>query len=420
MVEKKPFFYGWIIAASCFILLSFGMGAITVFGLFLPEIIKTTGATVTVIVLIPTIGCVVAFLANYFLIGKIIQKFGAKWSLLIFGLGLSIQLLIFSVATEIWQLYVAGALAGIGTGFIIASSSIILTRWFKEKRETVIGVVFSGICFGGVVLLPLAGRFIASFGWQNATLYLSIILMVIQVVIGGFFIKESPEKMGLKPYGYKEKEFEGATQKVYGVEAAKARKSSSYWLLLIGSVCIGFTIPGFTTYAASYWGSQGMSAIDTSTYMGIFALVGGIGILLSGFITQKFGTKFFVMYTTISFIIGIFISLISIQTAMVILSVILVGLANPLYYNTPSLTTIDAFGNKDYDKLIGPFQGACLLGAAGTYIISAFIVDLTGSYVPAYVLYCILAIVGLVLIFCGLKVAPVKKMMSSDSKEVSA
>lgn len=420
MGEKKPFFYGWIIAISCFILLSFGMGAITVFGLFMPEIIKTTGATVTVIVLIPTIGCIVAFFANYFLIGKIIQKLGAKWSLLIFGLGLSIQLLIFSVATEIWQLYVAGALAGIGTGFIIASSSIILTRWFKEKRETVIGVVFSGISFGGVVLLPLAGRFIARFGWQDATLYLSIILMIIQVVVAGLFIKESPEKMGLKPYGYKENEVEAATQKVYGVDAAKARKSSSYWFLLIGSICIGFTIPGFTTYAASYWGSQGMSAIDTSTYMGVFSLVGGFGILLSGFLTQKFGTKFFLIYTTITFIIGIFVSLITVQTAMVILSVVLVGIATPLYYNTPSLTTIDAFGNRDYDKLIGPFQGATLLGAAGTYIISASIVDLTGSYVPSFLLFCIVGALGFILLLCGLKLAPVKKMISADSKEIGA
>jgi len=417
MGEKKPFFYGWIVAISCFILLAFGMGTIQIFGIFMPAIIQTTGASVSEITLVASIGALAAFLSNYFLVGPFIQKLGIKKSMLILGLGLPLQLFFFSIATQVWLLYVAGAVAGIGIGFVIAPSSIILTRWFIEKRNSVIGVVFSGMCFGYIVLMPLSGRFIANFGWQAAALYLAIIVAVIHLVIGALFIKEGPEQKGLKPYGADKA---NKDEEVFGVGLQKARKSPSYWLLFLGIVCVGFTVPGFNTFAASYWGSQGMSAIATSTYMGLFGLIGGFGILLSGFLAQKFGTKAFVAYTVIAFIIGILVALRSIQPGMVVLSVILIGLANPLYYNTASYTTIDAFGNKDYASLIGPFQGAGLLGAAAAYQLCALLIDMTHNFVASFSMFCIVGVVGLILIFCGLKVAPMKKANSEDSNKISA
>jgi OFA family oxalate/formate antiporter-like MFS transporter len=410
-MKRKEKFSGGKVVASCLVILFIGVGAISTFGVFLPQIATSTGFSVRAVALIGTFSGVAAFITNLF-IGKAIQLLGAKSSCVIGAMAIPLHFAIFSISTQLWMLYLAAAIAGVGLALLIAPVSIIITNWYIEKRAAMIGIVFSGMAYGGLLLLPLTGYLISKYEWRTTYQILALIMAVVILTVGMIFIKDNPEKLGQKPLGY-DQQLENLNlnnSEMAGVDASVARKSLSHWLIYIGIVLLGFLISGFMGFAPSLWATQGMEATTAANYMGIFSVLGGIGGIIGGVLAGKLGTKFFIIYSCIAFIGGAFLLIAtSIKPAIIILALVLIGLAYPLNSIVPSFTTMDAFGKKDYDKLLGPFQGANQLGGALIYPIIGAIFDATNSFKPAYTLLGVASALALLLILFGLAVAPIKK-----------
>ena len=70
-----------------------------------------------------------------------------------------------------------------------------------DKRSSVLAVIMGGYGFGGMIIMPVIGRLIAAYGYQvayRAHSAAGLILLLVTII----FIRDTPEQMGVKPYGW--------------------------------------------------------------------------------------------------------------------------------------------------------------------------------------------------------------------------
>jgi MFS family permease len=323
-------------------------------------------------------------------------------------------MLLLSLADNLVLVYASGIVAAFGLGWLFAPVSTIITNWFIDKRSAMIGLVFSGSGFGGALVVPVAGYLITTLGWRAAYQCLAAAMLIISIPCLIFLIKNRPESFGQRPLGYNkaksEAEQRDVGQAAEGVDAKTAIRTPSYWLLFVGIACSGFLLTGVIVSLPTFWAGLGMDTITASNWMGLFFILGAAGIVIAGTLSGKLGTRFYIIYSIIAFVAGMAIILTStVATAPVLLALVLLGLAYPLLSVTPPLTTVEAFGKKDYDRLIGPFQGVIQMGAGISVLLIGVIADATGSFIPGFTVLLIMAAISLVLIMLGLRLAPLSK-----------
>src|SRR4029450_10092015 len=97
-----------------------------------------------------------------------------------------------------WQLYATlGLLVGIGANCMSYSvHSQFLPNWFVRNRALAIGIAFSGVGVGAILILPWLQALILSEGWRAACWKLGLIALVVLVPIN-LLVAQSPESLGL-------------------------------------------------------------------------------------------------------------------------------------------------------------------------------------------------------------------------------
>lgn len=404
MKERK--FYGPVIILSCLIILFFGNGATATFGVFMQPIVEETGQSVSAISLMASFATGFAFLGNLF-VGKALEKLGPKWCFVLGSLIFPVHFLLYSVAHSIVLFYLASSLCGLGLAMCVAPATVLVKNWYVERRATMIGLVISGMGMGGVVMNPMAGYFQKLFGWRAAYQYMALIIAAIIIIFGVFFVKSSPEEIGQKPFGQGSQDGTPKTENAEGADYKTAKKSMSYWLLFAGIMLCGCGVSMFNIYTPSLLTFRGISSTTAANFMGVFTLIGGIGIIVSGWITDKAGTKIFFLYTCLSFIVGCMVLLLGpAQNVAVGIGIVITALSYPLVSNAPANAVMEAYGPKDYDLLIGAITGGMQLGGALIQPIVGSLFDRTGSYLPGYFTAVAAALIGLILVFFAFRISP--------------
>jgi len=120
--------------------------------------------------------------------GAIVDRIGPRWMILAGGIGTFLAWLIDSQATQLWQFYVGGALAGFAGGAVYGTSVGNALKWFPDKRGLCGGLTAAG--FGAGVALTVAPirDMIKSSGFAHTFLVFAVILGGI-VVVCSFFIR---------------------------------------------------------------------------------------------------------------------------------------------------------------------------------------------------------------------------------------
>ncbi|MEL7563319.1 MAG: MFS transporter [Dehalobacterium sp.] len=418
-------FYGFYVAAGCLIYMFVCYGILGTGGVLFPELVRKTGITIQDITFCITVTSLLWFLLTNF-VQKIINSIGAKWCMIIGSLCFAINFFVNGRAMTLTHFLIGSAFGGIGMALgTTAPISLILTKWFIKKRASVITFTFMGMGFGAAAFIPLSGYLLAKYGVRGCQDILAIILLIICIPTALFLIKDDPAKKGLKPYGADEqhatKVAAQASNVITGVDAKTARNSTSYWLLLVGILLSGIPMTVFKNYVTTFWQMTGMSPMASANWLGLVSFLGAIGLIFAGQLADKFGTRFYLIYVFAAYAAGTALLLFSKGTAssgILVAIIILIGLAYAMSTTTPTLTTMTAFGRKDYGALFGAFQSALPLGSALTPFIVKAIMQYSSLY-TAFVASIIIAVVAFILIILGLQVSPLKKVTAKD-KSISA
>ena len=103
---------------------------------------------------------------------------------------------------ELWQVYAAYALFGVGFAACgLVPSSTLVSRWFHRRRSVALSVSSTGLSVGGILLTPAAAALIDEVGLRDASWWLALGFVVGIVPITILLLRPEPASMGLLPDG---------------------------------------------------------------------------------------------------------------------------------------------------------------------------------------------------------------------------
>ena len=199
---NTKFFYGWIIVGVANLgIFSSGPGQSHTFSVFVGPISKDLGLSNASIASAYGLATLIAaFLLPY--MGKIIDKYGSRNSLIIISIILGISCIFFGAASNFLMLTVGfGFLRFFGQGSLMLGCANMVSQWFDTKRGFAMSLMALGFGISMAIHPPLSQWLIEQFGWKYAWVILGISTWIIMVPSLYILAWNSPESVGLRPDG---------------------------------------------------------------------------------------------------------------------------------------------------------------------------------------------------------------------------
>jgi MFS family permease len=392
MCALRRFGYGRIVLATGFVVLFFSGGSRFAFGLMLKPMADDLGWSRSSLSLAVATFMVVSALALP-IVGRLVDRYSIRW---IIGAGA-----VFGAAgiglmggiTEPWQLFVVyGFVYAIGNaGTSITPVSVMIGRWFVQRRGTANSVAISGNAIGQLVIITLLAASLTSISWRTAYIVLGAVnlAVVVPLVLGALRASPAPPGgNGPTPTAPTQSIAEG------GTSPGTILASRQFWLLVIVYAVCGFQDFFVATHVVAFALDQSVGPVLAGNMLALMGLTGLVGVVASGLLADAFGAA---RPTALCFLmrIAIFASILYFQSTAGIL-------AFALFYGftfliTAPLTVVFA-ANIFGPARLGTVSGLIsmvhqIAGGLGAFV-GAVIFDRWGSYDGAFLLMLVLSLVA--------------------------
>jgi MFS family permease len=396
-LARLPVFYGWIIVAAAFVTMAIGVNARTAFSLLFPPILDEFGWDRGVVAGVFSFGFFISALVAPF-VGTLVDRKGPR---LVVEAGVVILIAGLSLATlarEAWQFYATlGVLVGIGGNLLgYGVQSVVLPNWFVRRRGLAIGIAFSGVGVGSIILLPWMQILIARDGWRWACLALAMITLCLLFPLN-LLLRKRPQDIGLHPDGdaaAAPKNSSGHAGNVVDPAwasinwtLARAMRTARFWWIALGYFSILYAWYAVQVHQTKYLTEIGVSPMQAAWALGIVSLAGVPGQIVFGHVSDRIGREWAWAIGCLGFVIC-FAALIALQ-----------GGANPLLLYTMilaqgflgySATSVlgpivaEIFEGPHFGTIFGTLMLTAITGGAVGPWVSGLLHDHTGSYNAAF------------------------------------
>ncbi|MEX2221480.1 MAG: MFS transporter [Candidatus Rokuibacteriota bacterium] len=177
MTER--FFYGWVVLAAAFVIITMSIGTLFTLGVFLRPIEESMGWSRSGIGAIGLFNWIVMG-AGGLVSGFVSDHLGTRRVVLVGAVLLGLGLVLSSYVQQVWQFYVTfGLLVGAGVSAFYVPLTVLAIKWFEGRRGMAAAVVSAGNGLGILALAPLSRWLITEFDWRVAFLVLGNLAWVI-------------------------------------------------------------------------------------------------------------------------------------------------------------------------------------------------------------------------------------------------
>jgi sugar phosphate permease len=211
----------------------------------------------------------------------------AALGLVALGTGLTVTM------TQSWQLMLYwGVFVGLGTGCLaLVFGSMVANRWFSKRRGLITGIFSAAYATGQLIFLPALTSVVMTRGWRVSSLIVAGFALAV-IPIFAIFFKNSPQEVGLEPYG-------GLVAASTGPAAPKtalgtirvlfeAFKMPAFWIIAGTFFVCGWTTNGLI--GSHFIPAAHDMGMPENTAAGLLAVVGifdFVGTILSGWLTDR-------------------------------------------------------------------------------------------------------------------------------------
>jgi MFS family permease len=395
---RLPFFYGWVVVASAFVTMGIGINARTAFSLLFPPILDEFGWERGLTAGAFAVGFIVSMPFSPWL-GWLMDRRGARAVILLgvamMGSGLSLAPFI----TRPWHLYLTLGFLVSGGSFCLGYTghALFLPNWFARKRGLAMGIAFSGVGIGSIVLLPWAQHLISTRGWRTACAGLAVVMFVALIPINALFPRRRPEEMGLRPDGDPRPPAGAAVARPANVvdaawaatdwTLARAARTARFWWVFVGFFTGLFSWYAIQVHQTRYLIDIGFRPEPAAYALGLVALAGVVGQIALGYLSDRLGRELVWTLGCAGFV-ACFLFLLAMRAsptstllwAMVLSQGVLgYGMAS-VFAAIPA----EIFQGRHYGKIFGTLSLATGLGSGAGPWVAGWLHDRTGDYVLAF------------------------------------
>ena len=378
---NAKFFYGWIIVGIANIgIFSSGPGQSHTFSVFVEPIsqdLELSSASIASAYGLATL--IAAFLLPY--MGKIIDRYGARVSLIIISIILGISCIFFGAASNFLMLTVGfGFLRFFGQGSLMLGCANLVSQWFDSKRGFAMSLMALGFGMSMAIHPPISQFLIDQYGWKYAWIILGISTWIIMVPALFILAWNNPENIGLKPDGVKKSNLKNdEVEAIEGLNLTEASKENSFYILAAMWFGMAMLVTTLHFYQVTILTNQGITTEFAASLFTVSAFAMVVFMPLVGKFFDNFPTK----YVLATGLLINSISLISItyssSDAYSLFYAISFGINNAFSMTMFGYIWPRYFGRKHLGSIQGTGQMIGVIGASLGPLPVGFAIDYLGS-----------------------------------------
>ena len=372
------------VLACCFLLNMFGRGMGDTYIVFLLPIEREFGWSRSELTGVYATYLLVGGLIAP-LVGTLFDRLGPRW---VYVSGLSFlgsACLLASHLSALWQFYLyVGVVVGFGvalTGMVPASG--LLTRWYRDRLSTAIGIAFSAVGMGALIFVPLAQHLVSIMDWRGTYQHLGFGLLSVALIIA-LLVPWKRFALGHPAY-----RAESRTQtEGHGWTLRGAMKTRIYWALAQVFALTSVAMYTVTVQTVVYFIDSGFTPITAASAFGIIGMLSVCSVAMSGFLSERFGFRQTVTASFIGSATGIFVLFaISYQPwfALLVLYVIVFGFCQGMRGPIVSSIVTRHFSGPRVATIFGTIYAYNALGAAFGSLMGGVLHDYTGGYRTGFI-----------------------------------
>jgi MFS family permease len=313
--------------------------------------------------------------------GKILEKTPAFKVIIIGVLFISLGWFIAFLGKNFLLLSLGyGIFIGSGIGFIYGVPLMIISDLYPSKKGLYFGIVLFGFGLSPLISAPILQWLVTQFDLHTTFLIMSIFTLIVLTLLSLFYKKYNIKKSSVKLTPF------GSTLK-------QPRYQLLYITFFIGTF-IGLTVIGFTsTYAAEVLKyTLGQAAL----FVSLFAIFNGVGRVIFGYLTDKLQIHLIMLLSFTSLLIAsLLIIFVSYSPVIFVLSFSIIWMNLGGWLAIAPSATAQLFGKETYTRNYGILFSAYGFSAILGVYIAGVLSDLLGGYQVTFMLFAILALIGI-------------------------
>jgi sugar phosphate permease len=397
MEKSKKIFYGWWIVFVITIL--FFIGGAAPFAVVLKQLMVQFHTGRGEVSLSQSISSIAGGLTGI-LVGRIMNRHNPKTFMLWGSITSGLSMLLISLAHNLAFLYIFFFLGGVAGAFSNAIAMFtILSRWFTRKWGTAIGIAMAGGGIGSILIQPLVGILAQNYGWQATYIFAGLLVLIVNVPLILFVLKDRPESMGLLPDGDKPGNIVSLESGKITAKPAAIMKNSgpdndrftylknpSLWLMGISFAFVSIGSSAITTQEVSFLTDMHVSDTVAATARGITLGIGAVAAFSSGWLADRLISRYVTILFFFFSMVGMLILIPAVSMSQIWPFVIVYGLGIGAGGTLLPIVTRDIFGPRDFSAMFG---FVIVMLSAGNSIgapLAGFMYDATGSYHSVFII----------------------------------
>ena len=395
--------YHWVIAAVVFLQMIVFGGVLNSYSVYLGPITNGLGISqgvYSISTIAQNICVMLSTMATTFLFARFGYRKIVCGSLAVLG----VSMMLTAASQDIYLLVFSKILFGIGYGACHTAGAAWITRaWFHKHHGLVLGVVTMGTGLGGSVFSLFLTKIMELLDWRWAHI-ISAALLVAVMLLMLLILQDTPEKIGLTPYGddlthAKEHRNKRKEKNWPGISPEETRRHPAFWMMTGCILVICICVTGAASVLVYHFQDKGYSAMEAAQFNSVYMIVLAAIKLLGGWVSEKIGGKALGVICTGGAVVGLFM-LTNVPTPMMAyIAVSFLSLAITMTSVTVPLMTESVFGTETTNSILGIILGVSSLASVFSMPISTLCHDMVGSYDPAFLISAGVTLVMLVMLF---------------------
>ena len=400
------FHRAWIILTALVVVQVIGQSISMAAGIMVPLLREGEGQFAWNIF---TIGAAISL---YYLIGALMSpvagmlgdRFGARPMMWACGALFLVSMFLVGIVTEVWHFFIAfGVLLAITQSFTFVPLQASVGGWFRRRLGLATGILQGAGGIGSALLAPAVAALLETIGWRD-TFWIMAFVGGGLILICALFFRSKPADVGIKAYGTRgddppdivvSNDVLKVRLKVFGQHM---RRTRAFWNLptIHGLGCAGHGI--VLIFVVQYATEMGIGVTEAAfiiTFISIFSIVGRFIVPI---LAERIGGKPVMLVALFLQGVTVAVLLFASDSWSFYLFGVLFGLGFGGEMSAYLVVNRQYFGTGPMATLYGWEILGAMMGHAIATLLGGLVRELTGSYIPVFMMSMGFSIFGMVVI----------------------